>query len=84
MIMNNLKTNTEIYRKVFACYPDDTVKKLDQLRQFMATKELHLYDELAPKIKGHIVKFPLNFLSEEDLSFKPLDKEYYVPYINFT
>lgn len=35
-------------------------------------------------IIGHAVKFQSRFFEEEDLSFGPSRREYYVPRINFT
>lgn len=35
-------------------------------------------------IKGHVVDFPLRFLEKENLNLKINQKEFFVPYINFT
>jgi len=35
-------------------------------------------------IKGHVVEFPLDFLSKENLRIGMLNKEYFVPDDNFT
>ena len=69
---------------MFACYPDDTITRLDQIKPFQENKQLHKYDELSKKIQGHIVEFPAQFLIDEDLKFRRSDKEFYVPDINFT
>jgi len=76
--------NTEIYRTVFACYPDDNIKTLADVKEFKSRAQPAQYDTLKGQIKGNIVRFPLQFLSEANLSFAKTDKEMIVPSINFT
>lgn len=73
-----------LYRKVFACYPDDTVETLSQLEDFAKTKNLYSYEEEKHKIIGNAVELPLNFLVRENLNFSITQKEYFVPDENFT
>lgn len=67
-----MQNNVEIYRKIFRCYPDDTVKKRKDIAEFQAGAQLELYDEESPKITCHAVEFPLLFLERDKLaSFHP-------------
>ncbi|KRX08542.1 hypothetical protein PPERSA_13023 [Pseudocohnilembus persalinus] len=83
-IKNQTKQNTEIYREVFACYPDDNFLTISQYEQFKQKENLDKYDELKDKIKGHAVQFPLYFLQRENLNLKYTNKEYFVPAESFT
>lgn len=76
--------NTEIYRLVFACYPDDQITQLKEIKDFKLKRNLNTYEDLGEKIKGHIVQFPVNFLADEVLTFGITNKEYYLPHISFT
>ena len=58
--------------------------KLQDIKELKKLKNLDKYDELGPRIQGHLVQFPLNFLADDDLTFSITNKEYYVPDINFT
>jgi len=69
---------------VFACYPDDNIKRLNEIKEFKKLAKLEHYDSLSDKIRGHVVQFPLDFLANENLTFTFANKEYYVPDINFT
>ena len=42
---------------------------------FQKLRRLDRYDELIPKITGHIVEFPKKFLQQENLKFKILQAE---------
>jgi phospholipase D1/2 len=57
-----MQNNTEIYRKVFGCYPDDEIKCLDQIKLFKKSVNKEEYDREIAKIQGHVVCFPLRFL----------------------
>ncbi|EXX61011.1 phospholipase D [Rhizophagus irregularis DAOM 197198w] len=72
--------NTETYRSVFRCVPDDNVINWDQYKEFVpdpakvptghvanseATKEE--IEEKLKNIRGHLVVFPTQFLSQENL-----------------
>ena len=47
-MINNAKRNTEIYRKVFGCLPDDKITMAIDIKKLSAAAKLNLYDELAP------------------------------------
>ena len=84
MLTRSLKKNTEIFRKVFAPYPDDNIRTVADWEDFSRKKDLSLYETLSKEIMGHVVEFPLKFLENENLKFKIFDKEFYVPDTNFT
>ncbi|CAG8571695.1 11060_t:CDS:10 [Dentiscutata erythropus] len=74
--------NTESFRKVFHCYPDDTVTNWDEFNAFVPDRKKvplgHITESARQnmeqtkaelqKIKGHLVLFPLNFLRDVTLS----------------
>mmetsp|Transcript_12630 Transcript_12630/g.12712 ORF Transcript_12630/g.12712 Transcript_12630/m.12712 type:complete len:224 (-) Transcript_12630:32-703(-) len=64
---NTARINTEQYRKVFRCYPDDEISLLPRIQNFNQQREINAYSELSRTVKGHLVQFPLEFLSEEKL-----------------
>ena len=66
IITENTKQNTEIYRTVFRVYPDDNVKKFQDLEKFINEKKLSTYEALAIKIKGFSVEYPLEWLKDEN------------------
>ena len=92
-IINTAKTNTEIYRKLWFCYPDDEmrtfedVKKMKNIKEF-GEKEMkdfkESYQNEKGNIKGHIVEFPLHFLEEEVLGIPFFSKENIVPEKSYT
>jgi phospholipase D1/2 len=75
-------TNTEVFRKVFHCVPDDTVKNWKDFEKFIPDRKKvstgHVCDpetytkDIVEKelkqVKGHLVQFPLEFMCEERLS----------------
>ncbi|CAD8108230.1 unnamed protein product [Paramecium sonneborni] len=83
-IRTNTRQNTLIYRQVFACYPDDNIKTLNDYQTFKISGDLSKYDQLSSQIVGHAVEFPLEFLSKENLKIGIFSKEILVPDINFT
>lgn len=66
IVKENCKKNTEIYREIFRCYPDDNVKALKDLDNFMKLKKLEDYDKLIKGIKGQIVEYPLEFMKFDE------------------
>ncbi|CAG8616793.1 14882_t:CDS:10, partial [Cetraspora pellucida] len=74
--------NTESFRKVFHCYPDDTVSNWDEFKAYVPDRTKvplgHITESSKQnmeqtkaelkKIKGHLVLFPLNFLRDTTLS----------------
>lgn len=80
--------NTQIYRELFHCIPDDCVTSWDEYRRFAEKPSVQSVDpnivgidlmENINRIRGHIVLFPLNFLKNEDLSAMMLSPEYLLP-----
>ena len=74
------RKNTEAYREVFACYPDDEYATMEQIIKKTAQRPppeelLRNYKEVFSNVHGLLVEFPLNFLVLEDLSPHFLDKE---------
>ncbi|KAI9306139.1 hypothetical protein BJ944DRAFT_264042 [Cunninghamella echinulata] len=74
------KVNTEAFREVFHCVPDDTVRNLDQYKSFYPDPNVitigHVWNSSLTtqdirnhlgKVRGHLVEFPTHFLEEEDL-----------------
>jgi phospholipase D1/2 len=89
-IRERAKKNTEVYREIFGCDPDDTarsVKELKELRNRVllrtAKEQLAIYQQLKDEIKGYVVEWPLNFFQNEDLSLSWKQIERLVPEINF-
>ncbi|KAF9968644.1 hypothetical protein BGZ70_000961 [Mortierella alpina] len=58
------RTNTEIFREVFRCVPDDGVETWDQYRNFVPNPKKILTGH---KVTGHLVEFPTRFLMDENL-----------------
>jgi len=81
-------TNTEVYRNLFHCDPDDTIKTWKDYDEFLPrgkdVKEGHLHGDISEKmstkqikkeldkIRGHLVWMPLEFLREEQMAEKGL------------
>ncbi|CAG8454479.1 1850_t:CDS:10 [Ambispora gerdemannii] len=74
------KTNTEAFREVFHCFPDDTVTTWEEYKAFSPDREkiglghvckedypLQSVKENLSKIQGHLVEFPTHFLEKEEL-----------------
>jgi phospholipase D1/2 len=59
--------NTEIYRAVFGCYPDNTMDTQDKVRKVREAADITKYDSMKEGIKGYGVEFPFNFLKNENL-----------------
>ena len=93
MLINRAKNNTEIYRKIFYCYPDDNMKTFNEVKKMKIPEQLKngeleefkkLYNEEKDNIKGHIVEFPLHFLEREALGIPFFSKENCVPQKSYT
>ena len=72
LFINRARNNTEIYRDLFSCYPDDTFESFQSLKHAQRIKKsenaedlLNKYNKLKGKIVGHIVEFTLFFLKGE-------------------
>ena len=91
LIISRAKNNTEIYRDLFGCYPDDYYTNFKLLKNIKKKRKeedpkilLQKYNELKNKIAGHIVEFPLLFLKEERLGISFFSVENLIPEYNFT
>ena len=73
-IIENAKRNTKIYRKVFGCIPDDTVTIVGEISRLAVEAKLMEYWKLKDQIVAHAVEYPLYFMKDEDLTFKPNQK----------
>jgi phospholipase D1/2 len=80
--------NTQIYRELFHCIPDDCADSWEEYKRFAEKPSIQAADpavvgidmmENIKKIQGHIVMFPLNFLKKESLSAVTLSPEYLLP-----
>ncbi|KAI8055519.1 hypothetical protein BDF22DRAFT_742098 [Syncephalis plumigaleata] len=84
--------NTESFRQVFRCVPDDTVKTMEEYKKFVPNpKEVlrgHIADpnmpveqveEILGQIRGHLVDFPNHFLEEENLGAAYFSAENLMP-----
>ena len=91
LIWDTARNNTDLYRQIFMCYPDDYYTKFSMIpnknsvqnkaQEFSLKKN---YEEKKNQILGHIVEFPLHFLEEEQLGISFFSKENLVPERNFT
>ena len=91
LIWDTARKNTDLFRQIFMCYPDDYYTKFSMIpnKNSMQNKaqEFSLkknYEEIKNQIVGHIVEFPLHFLEEEQLGISFFSKENLVPERNFT
>ena len=88
-IINRAKKNTDIYRELFKCYPDDRYRFFKDIPKTEKLNEKNLnilrekYEKLKGNIKGHIVEFPLEFLANEILERSFFSAEMLVPIKNF-
>ena len=91
LILETARNNTDLYRQIFMCYPDDYYTKFSMIpsknpiqnkaQEYSLKKN---YEEKKNQIIGHIVEFPLHFLEEEQLGISFFSKENLVPERNFT
>ncbi|KAG0234011.1 hypothetical protein BGW42_006992 [Actinomortierella wolfii] len=74
------RTNTELFREVFHCVPDDSVETWDDYKKFVPDPKKVLTGHVAMPgatvdtvkqklqgISGHLVEFPTRFLAKENL-----------------
>uniref|UniRef100_A0A3B3YJM3 Phospholipase n=1 Tax=Poecilia mexicana TaxID=48701 RepID=A0A3B3YJM3_9TELE len=82
--MTTAGRNATIYEKVFRCLPSSLVRNMSELEQFQSkpglaqTEKARAQEELR-KIRGFLVQFPLDFLSEHNLMPSVGSKEAMVP-----
>uniref|UniRef100_A0A7N8YQB5 Phospholipase n=1 Tax=Mastacembelus armatus TaxID=205130 RepID=A0A7N8YQB5_9TELE len=82
--MTTAGRNATIYEKVFRCLPSSLVRNMSELEQFqskpgLAQTDLARAQEELRKIRGFLVQFPLDFLSEHNLMPSVGTKESMVP-----
>uniref|UniRef100_A0A1A8N017 Phospholipase n=1 Tax=Nothobranchius pienaari TaxID=704102 RepID=A0A1A8N017_9TELE len=82
--MTTAGRNATIYEKVFRCLPSSLVRNMSELEQFLSKSGLAQTDvaraqEELRKIRGFLVQFPLDFLSEQNLMPSVGTKEAMVP-----
>ncbi|EPS42367.1 hypothetical protein H072_3671 [Dactylellina haptotyla CBS 200.50] len=77
--------NTTIFRELFHCIPDNSVKTFEEYDKFLprdGIKAGHLFNPEMPLaevkgkldgVKGHLVKFPMEFLINEEMAERGLD-----------
>lgn len=56
-----------MYRDIFGCYPDNTIKKYADVAILKKNSNPSSYNEQCRYIRGLAVEYPLEFLSQEDL-----------------
>lgn len=78
------ENNTLKYRRVFGCYPDDTVHDYSGLQRLKDEANIKSYSVEKNQIKGFLVEFPLDFLKDKDLTFAATDLEKIIPMKSFT
>ncbi|KAM4625647.1 phospholipase D1a [Polymixia lowei] len=82
--MTTAGRNATIYEKVFRCLPSSLVRNMSELEQYQSKPGLaqsdlaHAQEELR-RIRGFLVQFPLDFLSEQNLMPSVGTKEAMVP-----
>lgn len=79
-----------MYREIFGCDPDDTVRSLgdltamrDKIKARKPEEQLEKYETMKGQIKGQIVDWPTEFLLEEDLQLGFMQVEGLLPERNF-
>ncbi|KAK5857689.1 hypothetical protein PBY51_010916 [Eleginops maclovinus] len=82
--MTTAGRNATIYEKVFRCLPSSLVRNMSELEQYQSKPGLAQSDtaraqEELRKIRGFLVQFPLDFLSEQNLMPSVGTKEAMVP-----
>jgi hypothetical protein len=88
LLMDTAKNNTEIYRDLFYCYPDDLMRTFDEVLKMKRPNKLDdielnklkdSYNKEKDNIKGHVVEFPLHFLEDEVLGIPFFSLENAIP-----
>ncbi|CAD6195581.1 unnamed protein product [Caenorhabditis auriculariae] len=74
------KNNARIYEEVFRAYPTDQVETFEEYQKWTSQMPLSEYapqqaEERVRELKGHLVHFPLNFLSKAVLTPGMTSKE---------
>ena len=77
------QTNTRLYHDLFGCYPNNAMRKVQDVRTYERSPSIEEYEGVRDEIKGFLVHFPLEFLAEEDLQIPVLSPEYLMPQESF-
>ena len=89
LINDTAKKNTDIYRELFKCYPDDTMLTFKDVPSYKELNDkekevlIDKYKVYKKEIKGHIVEFPYDFLKNQILERSFFSAEMLVPIKNF-
>eukprot|EP00727_Mastigamoeba_balamuthi_P009368 m51a1_g5053 hypothetical protein (930) ;mRNA; f:70180-74210 len=78
VLLGTAEANTRAYEQVFgASIPSDSIRSLAQYRPPVACQlpDREAAALLREHVRGHIVRFPLRFLEDEDLSPSSLERE---------
>lgn len=89
LLRERASRNTQIYRELFHCVPDDSVETWSEYALFVDKPDTSKIDKDTwdgidvmanlKLIQGNLVLFPLNFLKKEELSAHILSAEYLLP-----
>lgn len=87
VLRRQASVNTQIYRELFHCLPDDVVDSWEEYKRFTEVPKVFTMDETLGQermanlnlIKGSIVLFPTEFLCKEDLVASMLSPEFLLP-----
>ena len=89
-LISKAQVNSQIYREIFDCFPDNKFKNLAALKKrkrFKTNEEIEQlkkdYKNKIIGISGHIVEYPIDFLKNEELDIDFFSKENLVPERNF-
>ena len=89
IVKKRARKNTEVYRDIWYCYPDDTMKSFKEIPKKKEMNEeekkelIDKYNKRKDEIIGHIVEFPLGFLQNQILERSFFSSEMLVPIKNF-
>jgi phospholipase D1/2 len=85
-LLERSKRNTGIYREIFACDPDDTMRTVAELRKLREgvkkrapREQLDTYKRLKEEIKGYVVEWPTHFMEDENLTMSWTQVESLLP-----
>lgn len=89
LLRQRASRNTQIYRELFHCVPDDSVESWAEYALFVDKPDTSKIDKETWNgidvmanlnlVQGNLVQFPLNFLRKEELSAHILSAEYLLP-----
>ena len=89
LLRESAARNTQIYRELFHCVPDDSVETWSEYSIFIDKPDTSKIDKETWNgfnvmanlnlVKGNLVLFPLNFLKKEELTAHILSAEYLLP-----